>query len=250
MPSDKEIELLKEDLEISDKDFFELLGHTANDFNSNGYLSDGLGFVLTDENTSREYADLKLAYIMEQNISEEEKIEIVKSLIELYENKSDLKQYGIRFKVNQYALNKLLYTLGVDIKIETKRKDLVVNQLKSVLRQDDNNILLKLVAAKDVKTLKSYLNKMEMLFKLKDEKSQYRIGIVLLLFIERCKLLLPTIRDNLSMGTSLIAEYYGIEAPTYRRKKLTAYIDKNHPSKPLYDIIRNNHIDFWRMIQS
>ncbi len=66
MPSDKEADEIKEDLEIGNNDTFEMFGHTANDFNGDDYLSDRLISALTVEDTPKEYVDLQLADITPQ----------------------------------------------------------------------------------------------------------------------------------------------------------------------------------------
>ncbi len=66
-----------------------------------------------------------------------------------------------------------------------------------------------------------------------------------MLFIERCNLLLPTIQGKLSVASNLIAKYYGIKAPTYRRSILYNIVDKNNPSKPLYKNIIHEQEEFW-----
>lgn len=153
------------------------------------------------------------------------------------------------YKVNHYALKKLLLSLGEAIEINSNNRSFVVKRLRSVLNHSNNDILLKMVAAKDVRIVKSYLDRMEKLYKIKDEKSKYRVGIIFMLFIERCELLLPMVRCNLSLGSSLMAEYYDIDPPTYRKDKLISYCDKNQPLKPLYKIILNEQIAFWEILK-
>ena len=249
MPSDKKVDEIKEDLEINDNDTFELFGHTANDFNGDDYLSDRLQYALTTEDTPKEYVDLQLAYITTQYINKEDKIGIIKSLIELYQQKCNFKQFRKMYKVNLYALNRLLYVLDEKVEIKSTRRDFVVKQLRHILGYNNDEVLLKLAAPQNVKVVKHYLNKLEQLYKIKEETSQYRVGIILMLFIERCNLLLPTIQGKLSVASNLIAEYYGIESPTYRRNVLYGYIDKNNPSNPLYKNIIHEQEEFWNMLK-
>lgn len=245
MPSDKEVDEIKEDLEIGDNDIFELFGHTANDFNGDNYLSDRLSSALTVENTPKEYIDLQLAYITTQYIDKEDKIGIIKSLIKLYQQKCNFKQYRNMYKVNLYALNKLLYALEEREEIKSTRRDFVVTQLRHILGNNNDEILLKLTSKENVRAVKHHLDKIEQLYKIKEEKSQYRVGIILMLFIDRCSLLLPTIQGKLSVASKFIAEYYGIEAPTYRRNILYKYIDRNNPTRPLYKNIIHEQEEFW-----
>lgn len=249
MPSDKEVDEIKEDLEISDNDTFELFGHTANDFNGDNYLSDRLKYALATEDTPQEYVDLQLAYITTQHIDREDKIGIIKSLIELYQQKCNFKQFRKMYKVNLYALNRLLYVLDEKVEIKSTRRDFVVKQLRHILGYNNDEVLLKLAAPQNVKVVKHYLDKLEQLYKIKEETSQYRVGIILMLFIDRCKLLLPTIQEKLSVASKFIAEYYGIEAPTYRRNVLYGYIDKNNPPNPLYKNILHEQEEFWNMLK-
>lgn len=245
MPSNREIDEVKDDLEIGCNDTFELFGHTANDFNGDKFLSDNARFVLTAEDAPHEYVDLQLAYITTQHIEKEDKIRIINSLIKLYQKKCYFKQYRKMYKVNLYALNSLLYTLGENEKIKTTRKDFVVKQLKLILGHNNDEVLLKLTSKENVRAVKKNLDKLEQLYKIKEEASQYRVGIILMLFIDRCNLLLPTIQGKLSVASNFIAEYYGIKAPTYRRNILYKYIDKSNPSKPLYKNIIHEQEEFW-----
>lgn len=151
MPSDKEVDEIKEDLEIGDNDIFELFGHTANDFNGDNYLSDRLISALTVEDTPKEYVDLQLAYITTQYINREDKIGIIKSLIELYQQKCNFKQFRKMYKVNLYALNKLLHILDENEEIKSTRRDFVVKQLRHILGYNNDEVLLKLVAPKHLK---------------------------------------------------------------------------------------------------
>ena len=232
-------------MEIGDNDIFELFGHTANDFNGDNYLSDRLSSALTVENTPKEYIDLQLAYITTQYIDKEDKIGIIKSLIKLYQQKCNFKQYRNMYKVNLYALNKLLYALEEREEIKSTRRDFVVTQLRHILGNNNDEILLKLTSKENVRAVKHHLDKIEQLYKIKEEKSQYRVGIILMLFIDRCSLLLPTIQGKLSVASKFIAEYYGIEAPTYRRNILYKYIDRNNPTRPLYKNIIHEQEEFW-----
>ena len=252
MPSDKEADEIKEDLEIGDNDTFEMFGHTANDFNGDDYLSDRLISALTVEDTPKEYADLQLAYITTQHIDKEDKIGIIKSLIKLYQQKCNFKQFRKMYKVNLYALNRLLYALDEKEEIKSTRRDFVVKQLRGILgcNKDKNNIILQLTEKKNVKIVKSYLDRLDGCYNIKNETSQYRVGILIMLFLNRCKILLPRVQNNLSLGTSLIAEYYNIEAPTYRKDKLDKYIDKNNPSKPLAETIIQEHYEFWEILKT
>lgn len=249
MPSEKEINEVKCNLEITDNDKFELFGHTANDFNQDTYLSDNLRLALTTQNTPQKYADLQLSYISTQNINKEDKIEIIKSLIKLYQEKCDFKQFRNIYKVNLYTLNRLLNTLDEKDEIKSTRRDLIVNQLKLILGYNNDEILLKLTYKENTKIIKHYLDKLEHLYNIKEETSQYRIAIILMLFIERCNLLLPTIQGKLSVASNLIAKYYGIKAPTYRRNVLYNFVDKNNPSKPLYKNIIHEQEEFWEKLK-
>ena len=248
MPSDKEVDEIKEDLEIGDNDTFELFGHTANDFNGDDYLSDRLNSALTVEDTPKEYVDLQLAYITTQYTDKEDKIGLIKSLIKLYQQKCIFKQFRKMYKVNLYALNKLLYVLDEKGEIKSTRRDVVVKQLRHIL-ENNNEILLKLTSKENVRAVKRYLEKIEQLYKIKEETSRYRVGIILMLFIDRCSLLLPTIQGKLSVASNFIAEYYGIEAPTYRRNTLYKYIDKNNPTRPLYKNIIHEQEEFWHELK-
>ena len=207
MPSDKEVDEIKEDLEIGDNDIFELFGHTANDFNGDKYLSDRLSSALTVEDTPKEYVDLQLAYITTQYIDKEDKIGIIKSLIKLYQQKCNFKQYRSMYKINLYALNKLLYALEEREEIKSTRRDFVVTQLRHILGNNNDEILLKLTSKENVRTVKHHL--------------------------------------DISVASKFIAEYYGIEAPTYRRNILYKYIDKNNPTRPLYKNIIHEQEEFW-----
>ena len=249
MPTDKEIEVIKDNLEIGDNDIFEFFGHTANEFNGDNYLSDRLRFALTSKETPQEYADLQLAYITTQYINKEDKIEIIKSLTKLYQQKCNFKQLRKMYKVNLYALNRLLYALDEKKEIKSTRRDFVVKQLRHILGYNNDDVLLKLTSKENVRAVKHYLDKLEQLYKIKEERSQYRVGIITMLFIDRCNLLLPAIQGKLSVASKLIAEYYRIEAPTYRRDVLYKYIDKNNPSIPLYKNILHEQEEFWYMLK-
>ena len=141
------------------------------------------------------------------------------------------------------------HILDEKVEIKSTRRDFVVKQLRHILGYNNDEVLLKLAAPQNVKVVKHYLDKLEQLYKIKEETSQYRVGIILMLFIDRCKLLLPTIQEKLSVASKFIAEYYGIEAPTYRRNVLYGYIDKNNPPNPLYKNILHEQEEFWNMLK-
>ena len=134
----------------------------------------------------------------------------------------------------------------------------VRKQIELILEPKDNDyILLELAKTSFEKPLRRHLDKIGEAYRIHEEKSQYRIGVLFLKFFDTQKhLLSPSFIKsdsdkeikNYSKYMKLMASYYGIDTPTYREGILRKYKEQGMKS-PLISTIRNEHMDVWLSIQ-
>ena len=148
----------------------------------------------------------------------------------------------------EYTINRLfkLFAIERDENISIRKQ---IEQIANP--KIENEILIKLAEPQDIRLLKRHLDWMGRLFNIKEEKSRYMVGVIFLLFSERCKLLLPSVKYNVSKCFGLLAEYYGIVPPTYRQNELRTHeIEvKGGRRRKLYDVILGSNGDFWQAIK-
>lgn len=209
----------------------------ANNFNSGCYLSDGLIFSLNKKELDKELTDTYIAYIkfvvenMPKDDLEQYKKEVIRNILEVMQRKN----------INTYAIEKILNYLGLDYDENIG----IISQLNLILDADyRNNILLELTYPHKINQLRYQLEKMDKFYKVRSEKSQYRIGVLMLKFTDYTDLLYPKIKGKLSTTLRLLSEYYGIKEPTFRKSQLTGYKDPK-TGENLYNTIINEHITFW-----
>lgn len=241
---------LKDFFNIEDGDELEILGQIGNDFNNDEILSDdivsylkGSPYAIKD----KEYADDCLGYIIyASNILHLEewkayKVEVMKSvLIHL-----DLRKQN---PMMEYVLDRLfkIFAIERDNTVSLRKQIELIANPKAF-----NEILLKLAEPQDIKLLRRDLDWMDRLFHISEEKSRYTVGVLFLLFSERCKFLLPSVKFNMTKCFGLLADYYGIEAPTYRQNELRTHeIEvKGGKRRKLYDVMLSRNGDFWRALK-
>lgn len=246
-PTDSELEGF---FNIEDGDEIKILGQVANDFNNDEILSDAVIFLIKGTSTlnEEEYIDECLGYIKfisETLYSEERecyKSEVMKSVLLFM---GDLRK---QCAIVESTIKRLFKLFG----IERDENISIRKQIEQIANpKADNEILLKLAEPQDIRLLRRHLDWMGRLFNIKEEKSRYMVGVVFLLFSERCKLLLPTVRYNMTKCFGLLADYFGIEPPTYRQNDLRTYeIEvKGGRRKKLYDVVLGRNGDFWQAIK-
>lgn len=246
-PTDSE---LVDFFNIEDGDEIEILSQVANDFNNDEILSDAVISLLNGTSTlnEEEYIDECLGYIkyISETLYAEElqcyKSEVMKSVLLFM---GDLRKQSA---IVEITIKRLFKLFG----IERDENISIRKQIEQIANpKTDNEILLKLAEPQDIRLLRRHLDWMGRLFNIKEEKSRYMVGVVFLLFSERCKLLLPSVRYNMTKCFGLLADYYGIESPTYRQNDLRTHeIEvKGGRRKKLYDVILGRNGDFWQAIK-
>ncbi len=235
---------------IEDGDEIAILSQVANDFNNDVILSDSVISLLNGTSTlnEEEYIDRCLGYIayISENLYGEEwecyKRDVMKSVLLFM---GDLRKQNAIVEITIKRLFKLFA-------IERNENISIRKQIEQIADpKADNEILLKLAEPQDIRLLRRHLDWMGRLYNIKEEKSRYMVGVVFLLFSEKCKLLLPSVRYNMTKCFGLLADYYGIEPPTYRQNELRTHeIEvKGGRRKKLYDVILGRNGDFWQAIK-
>ncbi|MBQ8192048.1 MAG: hypothetical protein IJZ45_09875 [Bacteroidaceae bacterium] len=222
---------------FEDGDDIEIEHQIANDFNNGDYLSDSVVYCLNKKDLDKELVNAYIAYIKftierltKDNIEQYQKC-VIKDILDNLQRKC----------INIYAISQIIKILGCDYDENTG----AILQLRQLLDADyRNNLLSQLAPPYKTKQLRYHLDKMDKVYNIKSEKSQYRIGVLMLVFSEYTELLYPNISGNLSTLLRLLSDYYGIDAPTFRKKQLKDYIDPK-TGKNLYGTIKKEHISFW-----
>lgn len=235
---------------IEDGDEIEILSQVANDFNNDEILSDAVISLLNGTSTlnEEEYIDECLgyiAYISETLYGEERecyKRDVMKSVLLFM---GDMRKQNAIVEITIKRLFKLFAIERIEnISIRKQIEQIADPKTK-------NEILLQLAEPQDIRPLKGKLDWMGRLYNFKEEKSRYMIGVVFLLFSDKCSLLLPSVRYNMTKCFGLLADYYGIEPPTYRQNDLRTYeIEvKGGRRQKLMDVVLGRNGDFWRGVK-
>ena len=153
--------------------------------------------------------------------------------------------------ITLYVINELFKIFGIE-------KDSKLNyrkQIELILDPTVNgDILYKLAKKEFAKVVGNHLDKIGSAYKIQEEKSQYRRGVLFLKlfdYLNESHFLLPKFSyedgaiRNYTTYMQLMASYYGFKnPPTYREGVLKRYKETGKKSA-LYDIIRNEHMDVW-----
>ena len=245
-----------------DEDHLEVLEIIPNNnFNYDDYLSDDVVYALKGDKhifgdgSEKEKARWYVAYIGElydRFFWNKEKREDYKNSV----LRSVLKCMDLRSQnpVTIYVIDWILFYFNIQRNYNLN----VRKQIKLILEPKDNDyILLELAKTSFEKPLRRHLDKIGEAYRIHEEKSQYRIGVLFLKFFDTQKHLLSSsfIKPNsdkeiknYSKYMKLMASYYGIDTPTYREGILRKYKEQGMKSS-LISTIRNEHMDVWLSIQ-
>ena len=267
----EEIEVL---CEFEEGDEYEILYRVANDFNSDDYLSDAVIYLLQGdcEIKDKDYAKYQIAYIKviynECWYKKDEGDEYKKNVLT-----SVLKYLDLRKKspLVKYVADEILKIFGIE-----KDKNLNVRkQIELILdAQANDNVLNHLISPNSIKAAQCYLDKIGEAYKITEEESLYRVGVLFLRIhkaFRESRFLRPRfIKDNdkavsIKKTTSkntkkhkgeirnytefvkLLASYYGINTPTYREHVLRNYKEKGD-EQTLFSVIKKEHEEIWNSI--
>lgn len=254
-PTEKEI---KDYFNIRNVDSFYIVDRRIEVFFYDEYLSDDIVKLLLSERKiecdyeGKKYLKKLLAYIFAINNKNQqdkkESREYAKNVLT-----SVLKYLDLR-KQNPMATYAAVEILNIFC-TERDESFNVRKQIELFLDPKENGNVLYQLAKKDyVNIVKHHLDKIGSAYKISEEKSQYRIGILFLrLFVSlnESHFLSPIFCNkdgsirNYSKYMNLMASYYGItNPPQYREGALKKYKEKGMKS-PLYITIKNEHLDVW-----
>ena len=249
-----------------DEDHLEVLEIIPNNFSYDDYLSDDVVYALkgdtpllfiyeNEEKGRMNVARWYVAYIGElydRFFWNKEKREDYKNSV----LKSVLKCMDLR-RQNPVTIDVIDWILFY-FNIQRNYNLNVRKQIKLILEPKENDyILLELAKTSFEKTLRRHLDKIGEAYRIHEEKSQYRIGVLFLKFYDtQRKLLSPSFIKpnsnkeikNYSKYMKLMASYYGIDTPTYREGILRKYKEQGMKSS-LISTIRNEHMDVWLSIE-
>lgn len=212
-------------------------------------------FENKNEDERKEEARWYAAYIKELydrfRIDKEKREDYKKSILESVLKFLDLRRQN---PMTIYVIDEIFNIF--DIKRNTNLN--VRKQIELILRPKDNDyILIKLAKVGSEKTLRLHLDKIGEAYRIHEEKSQYRIGVLFLKFYDTQRhLLSPSFIKpdsdkeikNYSKYMKLMASYYGIDTPTYREGILRKHKEQGM-KQPLISTIRNEHMQVWLSIQ-
>ena len=248
--------------DVWDEEHWEMLEIIPNNnFNYDDYLSDDVVYALKGDKhifgdgSEKEKARWYVAYIgelydrfhMDKEKREDYKNSVLKSVLKCM----DLRRQN---PVTIYVIDWILFYFNIQRNYNLN----VRKQIKLILEPKENDyILLELAKTSFEKTLRRHLDKIGEAYRIYEEKSQYRIGVLFLKFFDTQKhLLSPNFIKpnsdkeikNYSKYMKLMASYYGIDTPKYREGILRKYKEQGMKSF-LISTIRNEHMDVWLSIQ-
>lgn len=254
--SDSDIDLafkIEDSFGIEEGDKYEIIYTMSNDFNNDNFLSDMLISELKGDCPiqDEDFAKYSVGYISvlyneccHTDEGEQYKKDILISVLKYL----DLRKQK---PITLHVMNELFKIFGIE-------KDSKLNyrkQIELILDPTINgDILYKLAKKEFAKVVGNHLDKIGSAYKIQEEKSQYRRGVLFLKlfdYLNESHFLLPKFSyedgaiRNYTTYMQLMASYYGFKnPPTYREGVLKRYKETGKKSA-LYDIIRNEHMDVW-----
>lgn len=108
----------------------------------------------------------------------------------------------------------------------------IPNQLNKLLDKEVERdrryvILCKITSTDNVPTLRHWLDKLNKEYHISYEDNQRKLSCILFKFLNTYPHINPSIKGKLSTGVKLLADYFGVSAPTFRQKELQDYIDED-----------------------
>lgn len=254
--SDSDTDLTKEievHFEIEEGDEYEIIYEVANDFNLDDYLSDTIVYLLKGDSKVKDndYAKYHIAYIQyicnncffDKDKGSEYKKNVLSSVLK----NLDLRKRSPMVKYVAYEILKI-FNIQKDCNLNVRK------QIELILDiQANGDIIYQLTTPYYIKSVQHHLDRIGNAYKIFEEKSQYRIGVLFLrihkAFSENRFLKPKFVGDkggirNYTKFVDLLASYYGIDPPTYREKVLRDYIEKGE-RHTLYSTIKQEHNDVW-----
>ena len=254
--SDSDIDLafkIEDSFGIEEGDKYEIIYEMSNDFNSDDFLSDSIiqqleGSCAIEDEDYAKYSVGYISVLYNECCYTDEGKQYKKDIL-----KSVLKYMDLRKQkpITLHVINELFKIFG-------REKDSKLNyrkQIELILDPTINgDILYKLAKKEFAKVVGNHLDKIGSAYKIQEEKSQYRRGVLFLKlfdYLNESHFLLPKFSyedgaiRNYTTYMQLMASYYGFKnPPTYREGVLKRYKETGKKSA-LYDIIRNEHMDVW-----
>lgn len=252
--SDKDLAFKIEDcFGIEEGDEYEIIYTMSNDFNNDNFLSDMLISELTGDCTiqDEDYAKYSVGYISvlyNECCYTDEGKQYKKDILN-----SVLKYLDLRRQkpIASHVINELFKIFGIE-------KDSKLNhrkQIELILDPSANGDILYQLAKKDyAKVVGKHLDRIGSAYKIQEEKSQYRRGVLFLKlfdYLNESHFLLSKFSyedgaiKNYTTYMRLMASYFGFKSPpTYREGALKSYKETGKKSA-LYETIINEHRDVW-----
>jgi len=253
--SSSEIEL---NFGVWDKEHWEMLAIIPNIFNYDDYLSDDVIFSLKNKEfiLDKDVARWNVAYVKELYdrfyMDKEKREDYKKSVL-----KSVLKYMDLRRQnpMTQQVVDEIFSMFYI-----RRNENLNLRkQIELILKPKDNDYILNQLAQKDSKeTLRLHLDKIGEAYRIYEEKSQYRIGVLFIKFFDtQTTWLSPSFIysksekkiKNYSKYMKLMASYYGIDPPTYREGILRKHKEQGE-ERTLISTIRHEDNHVWISIGS
>ncbi|MBR1521786.1 MAG: hypothetical protein IJ635_11195 [Bacteroidaceae bacterium] len=245
-------EWIADDLEIDpdNGDEAEVLRTIENNADFDTFLSNRVCTCLTSSVLGEQYENDSIAYIehIAYHLYGEDKTAYMKEIAgAILEQIQFVKQpiFTTKPKVNAMFIRNIMAIFGVDYNTESR----IMGQLQEIRDSElKKELLLQLTTLNHIKKMRGLLDRMDAIYHLKEERSKYIVGNVLLKFCETCSILRESLKSNFVPCSKLVADYYGIERPNYRRKILMQYV---HPDtkKNVYSTLESDNKTFWNEVK-
>lgn len=131
------------------------------------------------------------------------------------------------YQINRAAVEYILGIFSIKLTDES-----IPNQLRKLIDEEAERerkyaILCKITSINNVPTLRHWLDKLNKRYHITYEDNQRKLACLLFKFLDTYPNVNPSVKGKLSTGVKLLAEYFGITAPTFRLKEIQDYIDED-----------------------
>lgn len=131
------------------------------------------------------------------------------------------------YQINRAAVEYILGIFSIKLTDES-----IPNQLRKLIDEEAERerkyaILCKITSVNNVPTLRHWLDKLNKRYHITYEDNQRKLACLLFRFLDTYPNVNPSVKGKLSTGVKLLAEYFGITAPTFRLKEIQDYIDED-----------------------
>ncbi|MBD5353048.1 MAG: hypothetical protein HDR86_09530 [Bacteroides sp.] len=131
------------------------------------------------------------------------------------------------YQINREAVEFILDVFSIKLTNES-----IPNQLRKLIDEEAERerrfaLLCKITTQKNTPTLRHWLDKLNKHYHFTFEDNQRKLACILFKFLDTYPYVNSSVKGKLSTGVRLLADYFGITAPTFRLREIQDYIDED-----------------------